>query len=290
MGRPQEQLERDNSPVREFAYWLRDLRDRADLTYEQVGKAAHYATSTVQAAAAGKKLPTLRVALAFVSACDGDPEEWRSFWWQIRRELDRDAPGAASILPPWAEAAEALRTGSRADLAAGWFTVSCKSLLRLDTAPAEVIEQRVIVAAAEGLGELDAPLACGAGLGAAQAEVLYGGRLREACGRSLIELPRALWPGERHEYAVRVRVPAGEALGWWFGQVPVGRMDRLEARVRFREGRRPRAVWRVAGMPAGGAGERGAGAQVMVPDRFGEVGVRFSELRAGLRYGVGWRE
>jgi len=33
MGRPQKPLERDGSPVREFAFWLRDLRKRSGLTY-----------------------------------------------------------------------------------------------------------------------------------------------------------------------------------------------------------------------------------------------------------------
>ena len=59
MGRPQKPLDRDGSAVREFAFWLRDLRKRSGLTYDQLGKNAHYATSTVQAATAGNRLPTL---------------------------------------------------------------------------------------------------------------------------------------------------------------------------------------------------------------------------------------
>jgi hypothetical protein len=58
MGRPEEPLDRDGSPVREFAFWLRDLRNRSGLTYDQMGRKAHFATSTVQAATAGRRLPT----------------------------------------------------------------------------------------------------------------------------------------------------------------------------------------------------------------------------------------
>jgi hypothetical protein len=85
MGRPEEPLDRDGSPVREFAFWLRDLRRRAGLTYDQLGKNAHYATSTVQAATAGSRLPTLRVTMAFVEACGGDQGEWREYWTLVRR-------------------------------------------------------------------------------------------------------------------------------------------------------------------------------------------------------------
>ena len=104
MGRPQVPLEQNGSPVRELAFWLRDLRTRAGLTYEQLGRDAHYATSTMQAAASGKSLPTLRVVLAFVDACGGDVSAWRDYWTQIRRLLDEDAPGAvrSSTRPPWA--------------------------------------------------------------------------------------------------------------------------------------------------------------------------------------------
>ena len=105
MGRPQKPLDRDGSPVREFAFWLRDLRKTSGLTYDQLGKSAHYATSTVQEAAAGKRLPTLRVTMAFVKACGGDPGEWRTYWTQVQRALDQDAPDGylGSIVPPWVD-------------------------------------------------------------------------------------------------------------------------------------------------------------------------------------------
>jgi hypothetical protein len=106
MGRPEEPLERDGSPIREFAFWLRDLRRRSGLTYDQLGKKAHYATSTVQSATAGNRLPTLRVTLAIVRACEGDEAQWREYWNAIRRLLDRGVPAGVSraVDPPWARA------------------------------------------------------------------------------------------------------------------------------------------------------------------------------------------
>ena len=77
MARTELPLQRDGRPEREFAFWLRDLRNRSGLTYEQLAKMAHYATSTVQAATSGERLPTLRVVMAFVKACNGDLPAWR---------------------------------------------------------------------------------------------------------------------------------------------------------------------------------------------------------------------
>ena len=104
MGRPEEQLKRDGSPEREFAFWLRDLRNHAGLTYAGLARAANYSTSTMQAAAAGRQLPTLKVTLAFVRACKGNLDQWEKYWTQVKRALDSDSPFDARLLvkPPWA--------------------------------------------------------------------------------------------------------------------------------------------------------------------------------------------
>src|ERR1039457_6961295 len=146
MGRPEEPLDRDGSPEREFAFWLRDLRRRSGLTYEQLGREAHYATSTVQAAAAAGRLPTLRVTMAVVRACGGDQRAWREYWSQIRRVLDADAPPgiSKSVTPPWQESEPALPSAGasggggrgiewqRAMGPDGWFIESFTALVRLD--------------------------------------------------------------------------------------------------------------------------------------------------------------
>jgi len=104
MGRTEEKLRLDGSPEREFAFWLRDLRNHAGLTYQRLARAANYSTSTMQAAAAGRQLPTLKVTMAFVTACKGDRALWEKYWTQVKRALDNDSPYGIDrpVIPPWA--------------------------------------------------------------------------------------------------------------------------------------------------------------------------------------------
>lgn len=326
MGRPQVSLEPDGSPMREFAFWLRDLRTRAGLTYEQLGRDAHYATSTMQAAASGKSLPTLRVVLAFVRVCGGDVGAWRDYWTQIRRLLDEDAPGAvrSSVLPPWAEDYQPPGRGSQpsgrggqpsgrapgpgraematADAIDGWFSESCTALLRLDTQPIESLEQRVVVAAVDGLSELVTSMSVPRRPGDGRpehnldAELLHGGSLElreqpfESYFRNVIVLPRALSRGERHRYAMRFRIPPGQPMASHYVQVPLRRTDFFEARVRFSPVRLPQAVWKLSGVPTAVLYEGVPTRDLLFPDRFGEVHVSFCDLRMGLGYGVCWKD
>ncbi len=311
MGRPQQPLERDGTPVREFAFWLRDLRKRSGLTYAQLAKSAHYATSTVQEATAGRRFPTLKLTVAFVTACGGDVPEWRAYWGQIQRALDADAPDglAGSISPPWAEPApDAAKAGAAigAASAAGdgddWFVESFAALLRLDTEPIEALEQRVIVATADGLGELATSISVprhptdsdrAHGL---ESVLLHGGSLElreqpyESYFRNVIVLPRALRAGERHEYALRLRIPAGQRMANHYVYVPFRRSDHFELRVRFNPQHLPQAVWLLDGVPTAVIYERSPNKETLVPDRFGEVHVTFRALRLGLGYGLCWQE
>jgi hypothetical protein len=328
MGRPQKPLERDGSPVREFAFWLRDLRKRTGLTYQQLGKSAHYATSTVQEATAGRRLPTLRVTMAFVKACGGDLGEWRTYWTHIQRALDQDAPDGlpGSIVPPWAGADRLDAAGPDGDheadsppgrpshqgpdeatgagmaKAEGWFVESFSALLRLDTEPIEALEQRVIVATSDVLGEVATSVSVprhptdddqAHGL---ESELLYGGSLElreqpyESYFKNIIVLPRPIRKGERHEYAMRLRIPAGQRMASHYVYVPFNRSDRFELRVRFNPRQLPRAIWMLQGAPTAVIYERGPTPATLTPDRFGEVHVSFRALRLGLGYGVCWQE
>jgi transcriptional regulator with XRE-family HTH domain len=357
MGRPQDPLDRDGSPVREFAFWLRDLRKRSGLTYEQLGKNAHYATSTVQAAAAGKRFPTLRVALAFAEACGGDTTVWREYWTQIQRALDRAAPDdfEASVVPPWVDRPplampsptapssdssysaspssasrspaspssaswspdsrspappylDVLPSADPAQLQLGtsgndeWFIESFTALLRLNVEPAEALEQRVIVAAVDGLSELKTSLSLprhpddadpAHGL---ESELLYGGMIEvreqpfESYFENVIALPRPLARGDRHEYGIIQRIPPGQRMASHYVHVPLRRSDYFKLRVRFSLEDPPQAVWTLYGAPTAVIYERGPAAETTVPDRFGEVTVSFRNLRPGLGYGLCWRD
>ncbi|MER5201028.1 helix-turn-helix domain-containing protein [Streptomyces sp. NPDC002755] len=84
MARPEQALERDGSPLREFAFQLRSARAASGLTYAQLATRTTYSVSTLQEAASGRRLPTLAVTLAFVKACREDTEEWQARWEQVR--------------------------------------------------------------------------------------------------------------------------------------------------------------------------------------------------------------
>ncbi|GAA2275477.1 hypothetical protein GCM10010402_34790 [Actinomadura luteofluorescens] len=56
---------------------------------------AHYSSTTLAEAAAGRKLPTLEVALAYVRACGGDPAVWEERW----RSAVAESPSPSSEGP-----------------------------------------------------------------------------------------------------------------------------------------------------------------------------------------------
>jgi hypothetical protein len=318
MGRPQRPLDRDGSPVRELAFWLRDLRSQSGLTYQQLARQAHYATSTVQAAAAGYQLPTWRVVRAFVRACGGDEPAWHAYWAQVKRALDQAAPDELRdrICPPWAVPNAAVTglglNGSRpepepgpggpADGDDGWYIRSFSALLRLDTRPPEAVEQRVVAATVDGLDEIATSISVPRHPDDAQpshqldVELLHGGLLQlreqpwETYFRNVIVLPAPLRAGEQHEYAMRLRIPQGQPMAPHYVHVPHRRSDHFDLRVRFSLDRPPRAVWMLPGVPTAVIYQRSPARQTLTPDRAGEVHVTFRNLQIGLGYGVCWQE
>ncbi|MBR7837109.1 helix-turn-helix transcriptional regulator, partial [Actinospica durhamensis] len=69
----------------------------------QLAKRTGYASSTLQEALGGRRLPTLPVAMAIIEACDADPVLWHRYWAYARRSLDPDVPTALgrAATPPW---------------------------------------------------------------------------------------------------------------------------------------------------------------------------------------------
>ncbi|MFD6999324.1 hypothetical protein ACFWA5_24385 [Streptomyces mirabilis] len=81
MGRREKPLDPAQGAVARFAFELRGLRDEAGApTYRAMARRAGYSGPTLSAAAAGEKLPTLPVLLAYVSACGGDTSVWERRW------------------------------------------------------------------------------------------------------------------------------------------------------------------------------------------------------------------
>lgn len=91
MGRRERPLDPTEGPVARFAHELRKLRQEAGgPTYRAMAARAHYSTATLAQAAAGDRLPSLQVTLAYVTACGGDPEEWEHRWQQTSDEATEE--------------------------------------------------------------------------------------------------------------------------------------------------------------------------------------------------------
>ncbi|MEF2529935.1 MULTISPECIES: helix-turn-helix domain-containing protein [Streptomyces] len=93
-------------PLEEFAHELRGLRRQAgNPSYRTMAKRAHYSVATLAEAARGLHKPSLKVTLAYVAACGGDPEPWTRRWNRLSSELAeregpaRGRPGPASAGP-----------------------------------------------------------------------------------------------------------------------------------------------------------------------------------------------
>src|SRR3954454_15425230 len=87
MGRPEKPLDPGEGPVQRFACELRALRaDAGSPTYRSMACRAHYSPTALAHAAAGDRLPSLAVVVAFARACGGDPDEWQQRWSQAAEE------------------------------------------------------------------------------------------------------------------------------------------------------------------------------------------------------------
>ena len=82
-----------------FAESLRQLRrERGNPAYRELAAHALFAPSVLSTAASGFTFPSLRVTLAFVRACGGDPGEWQQRWEAAAAEL-AGAAGPAGPAP-----------------------------------------------------------------------------------------------------------------------------------------------------------------------------------------------
>src|SRR5512135_2711941 len=97
MGRPERVLDPTLGPLQQFAYDLRQLRRQAGApSYRELSRKARYSVTALSEAAGGEALPTLEVTLAYVAACGGERDEWRSRWLQTVQQLagSEHSPGA----------------------------------------------------------------------------------------------------------------------------------------------------------------------------------------------------
>ncbi|WP_190195021.1 nSTAND1 domain-containing NTPase [Streptomyces minutiscleroticus] len=88
MARQEKPLDLNAGPAQAFAIALRGVRRRAGQpTYRMLARKAGYSASTLSEAAAGERLPSLPVTLAYVAACGADPNEWEERWRAVAAVL-----------------------------------------------------------------------------------------------------------------------------------------------------------------------------------------------------------
>jgi energy-coupling factor transporter ATP-binding protein EcfA2 len=157
MPRREQPLPAGNGALVRFAEDLRRLRhDAGSPAYRTLSGIAHFSVATLSGAAAGHKLPSLDVTLAYVRACGGDLDRWERRWHEAAAEL---AAEAAQHKPPDSrgEDAETPRRAPYAGLTAfqpddsPWFFGRERLVDDLET---RVAEQRfVAVFGASGAGK-----------------------------------------------------------------------------------------------------------------------------------------
>lgn len=94
MARPEKPLDPDAGPVAHFAETLRQLRHDARLSYRAMAQKTGYSLSSLSQTAAGRKLPSLAITLAYVEACGGERAVWEEHWHQTEQAV-RNATAAA---------------------------------------------------------------------------------------------------------------------------------------------------------------------------------------------------
>ena len=104
MPRTERYLDDDGGPLVQFAADLRRLREKAGSPpYRKLAKTARYSSTTLADAAAGRKLPSLPVTLAYVAACAGDTRAWEARWHLLATDLAAAADADADAEPPGAD-------------------------------------------------------------------------------------------------------------------------------------------------------------------------------------------
>ncbi|MCJ0872084.1 DNA-binding protein [Streptomyces sp. AP-93] len=91
-GRPEKALDPQAGPTARFAGELRTLRRAAgSVPYRELSARAGYSVTALSQAAAGNRLPSLPVALAYAEACGGARTEWERRWREAEAESATEA-------------------------------------------------------------------------------------------------------------------------------------------------------------------------------------------------------
>ncbi|GLZ43588.1 hypothetical protein Acsp05_72120 [Actinokineospora sp. NBRC 105648] len=287
-----------------FADRLGPLRVVFDLQ-ESDGVETARAKVTSRIAAATARLPEdQRLA---VDAAFSQTGPFRGKRYMERLEILAQQRGRTSrTMRRWADSglaavAEALLAGApRTIRDPHWWTEELKVALVLDGPTPEVLETRRVVAARDGLAELDLAMTITEAdadtvLNRVTFDVIYGGVLHVVAMESsdrvrlVLTLPRPLARGSAHEYTVRARLPADHELRAHYVCVPKYPCKRFDLRVRFSPADPPTAVTRLVDVYQRDVQDPVTAAEAVRLDPAGEVRTCFTDLALGRASGLRWR-
>jgi hypothetical protein len=209
----------------------------------------------------------------------------------VRRWVDRGLEQLARSL---------LTTGQTADTGPGWWTDELRLSLALDQPSAESLEVRRVVAARDGIAELDLAVTVTDAdprtvLEQVSFRVFYGGTLRvgpmESSDRvgMVLALPTPLRQGEAHEFALRTRLPADHDMRRHYVCVPRYRCARLDMRVRFPIDLRPAWIGKLVDVYQRDIDDTAIATEHVSIDAAGEVRVGFTHLTPHRATGLRWQ-
>jgi hypothetical protein len=215
------------------------------------------------------------------------------------RQINRDHPRAAvrRMKIGFRILAEQLDDLAEDPSGEAWYTWSLRALLRMDIDPPQLVEDRVIVAAADNLEEIEIRLSAPANGAPADspitATVLHGGeltrteRVTPSHRKFVVRLPTPLRAGEKHEYGVRFAAFPRALMPPYYVLTPLQPCEQFTMRVRFGADV-PDRIWRVDGIPPRAIDDVEPVEGLLTPDRLGEVSLVFTRLHQGLSYGLRW--
>lgn len=205
-----------------------------------------------------------------------------------RRRMDEACARLADVLSTGARPGAGLR-------GPGWHVQDFDWVVLLDGDRPLTVERRRIVADRDGLDRIDLGWSLPVGPGEdIDVRVLFGGVLAERQQqtatrvRLVLELPRALRLGERHDYSVLTYTPAERLLKRHYAYTPYTPCDSFDLRVRFDRKNIPESVWQVSEAFHRELDERLVAGEPLTADGSGEVRVHFADLVPGYGYGVQW--
>ena len=177
---------------------------------------------------------------------------------------------------------------------ASWHTTQLRVSVALDQPQPEVLEQRVVVADRDDVGELELAISLPVARRNLDVDLFYGGSLRDR-GREATDrfgftlgLPKPLARGDSHEFAMRFRLPDADAMRPYFVCVPRRPCELFDLRVRFGRDRVPPRVWLLEGAFQRDVTDPIHSCPRKEVDDAGEIHLRFHQLAPGLAYGARW--